>query len=240
MRDDHRPYWVARIRKAYDSFVIEHFIRPQFDSLGKHMEAIKPRKIRIFGHRIVAGDFLHLISSNENPISITTWSDDKLRGHIKIGDYCQLSPGVHISSAQSIEIGDNCLFAANAYISDCDWHGLYHRVKLFHCTKPISIADNVWIGHGAKIGKGVSIGENSVVAAGAVVVKDVPDNVVVGGNPAKVIKTLNPNRHFIKREVIFEDEQAYFNRIDGALRWALGKNTLLGWLKSLLAPNKRH
>jgi acetyltransferase-like isoleucine patch superfamily enzyme len=53
---------------------------------------------------------------------------------------------------------------------------------------PVTIADNVWIGMNATILKGVTIGENSVVAAGAVVTKSVPANVVVAGNPAVVIK----------------------------------------------------
>lgn len=52
------------------------------------------------------------------------------------------------------------------------------------------IKDNVWIGMGAVILKGVTIGENSVVAAGAIVTKDVPPNVVVAGNPAQIVKQL--------------------------------------------------
>src|SRR3954471_14799235 len=55
---------------------------------------------------------------------------------------------------------------------------------------PIHIRKNVWIGAGATILPGVTVGENAVVAAGAVVSKDVPDNTIVGGIPAKVIKTL--------------------------------------------------
>ena len=54
----------------------------------------------------------------------------------------------------------------------------------------MKIGDNVWIGGSAVIVPGVTIGNNVVVAAGAVVTKDVPDNVVVGGNPAKIIKEL--------------------------------------------------
>src|SRR5687767_5261763 len=55
---------------------------------------------------------------------------------------------------------------------------------------PIHIKRNAWIGANATVTQGVTIGENAVVAAGAVVTKDVPDNAVVGGIPAKIIKTL--------------------------------------------------
>jgi len=58
-------------------------------------------------------------------------------------------------------------------------------------TKPITIKRNAWIGAGATILPGVTIGENAVVAAGAVVNNDVPDNTVVGGIPAKVIKPIS-------------------------------------------------
>ncbi len=56
--------------------------------------------------------------------------------------------------------------------------------------KPIHIKKNAWIGANATILQGVTIGENSVVAAGSVVSADVPDNVIVGGTPAKVIKEI--------------------------------------------------
>ena len=55
---------------------------------------------------------------------------------------------------------------------------------------PVKIGNNVWIGAHATILAGVTIGDNAVVAAGAVVTKDVPVNVVVGGVPAKIIKTI--------------------------------------------------
>lgn len=58
-------------------------------------------------------------------------------------------------------------------------------------AKPIVIKDNVWIGINATILQGVTVGENAVIGAGAVVTKDVPSNTVVGGNPAKIIKTIN-------------------------------------------------
>ena len=62
----------------------------------------------------------------------------------------------------------------------------YKRIEY---GKPVTIGDNVWIGGRAIINPGVTIGDNAVIASGAVVTKDVPNNVVVGGNPAKIIKT---------------------------------------------------
>jgi maltose O-acetyltransferase len=55
---------------------------------------------------------------------------------------------------------------------------------------PIKVEDNVWIGANATILPGVTIGKNSIVGAGAVVTKDVPENTIVGGNPAKVIRNI--------------------------------------------------
>lgn len=58
-------------------------------------------------------------------------------------------------------------------------------------SKPIKIKYNTWIGFGACVMKGVTIGRNSIVAAHAVAVKDVPDNVVVAGNPAQIVRELD-------------------------------------------------
>ncbi len=64
------------------------------------------------------------------------------------------------------------------------------RISGLEFGKPVTIGNNVWLGGSSVITPGVTIGDNVVVAAGAVVVKDVPNNVVVGGNPAKIIKYL--------------------------------------------------
>lgn len=60
--------------------------------------------------------------------------------------------------------------------------------------KPVTIGHNVWIGGRAVINPGVTIGDNAVVASGAVVVKNVPANAVVGGNPARIIKMLESEK----------------------------------------------
>lgn len=90
---------------------------------------------------------------------------------VKIGKNCQMAPGVHIYTA--------------THPVDA-----FERIKGAEFGKPVTIGNNAWLGGRAVIVPGVTIGHNVTVAAGAVVTKDVPDNVVVGGNPARIIKTL--------------------------------------------------
>ncbi len=125
-----------------------------------------------------------------------------------IGDYSLLN-GALIMAEERIEIGSYCLISWNVGIADSDFHPVDPALRRQDAialapfaenrpprpaiaTRPVIIKDNVWIGMGAIILKGVTIGENSVVAAGAIVTHDVPPNTVVAGNPAKIIKTLNP------------------------------------------------
>lgn len=62
----------------------------------------------------------------------------------------------------------------------------------FDCVKPITIGNNVWIGGGSIICPGVTIGDNTTIAAGSVVTRDIPENVLAGGNPCRVLRVLRP------------------------------------------------
>ena len=96
-----------------------------------------------------------------------------------------------LSASGGIEFQDGVSVAPGVRIATIN-HDFNNRHTIYTYGK-VTIKKNVWIGMGAMICPGVTIGENSVVAAGAVVTKDVPDNVVVGGVPAKIIKTLDPS-----------------------------------------------
>lgn len=128
-------------------------------------------------------------------------------GKCTVGDYTLLN-GALVMAEELIEIGNYCIISWNVGIADSDFHPIDPAARLQDAvaispyggnrpprppiaTAPVRIKDNVWIGMGAVILKGVTIGENSVVAAGAIVTKDVPPNVVVAGNPAKIVKTLD-------------------------------------------------
>ncbi|SIQ95826.1 maltose O-acetyltransferase [Haladaptatus litoreus] len=90
-----------------------------------------------------------------------------------------------------VEIGQNCLLGPGVHIYTAT-HPIdaQTRIEGPEYGKPVTIGDNVWIGGRAIINPGVTIGDNVVISSGAVVTDDVPDDVVVGGNPAKVIKEL--------------------------------------------------
>ena len=98
-----------------------------------------------------------------------------------------------IAEHTSITIGQNCLIGSNVEILDSDFHGIRsseRRESRAEWAKPVFIGDNVFIGSSVKIMKGVSIGNGSVVANGSVVVKDIPSDVIAGGNPARVLKVI--------------------------------------------------
>ena len=123
-----------------------------------------------------------------------------LNGTILIGDNSMLN-GVCVTAYEFVEIGKNCQIASNTLITDTDFHPIdpiqrerealgYKIDYRIVNKKKIKIGNNVWIGWGAIILKGVNIGENSIIAAGAVVVDDIPANSIAAGSPAIVVKSI--------------------------------------------------
>lgn len=129
----------------------------------------------------------------------------------KAGKNFWVEPPFYCDYGTNIEVGDDVFFNFNCVVLDVCKVTLGDRVfvapnvqfypathpldsvkrgEMWEYGKPITIGDDVWIGGSAVICPGVSIGDRTVVAAGAVVTKDFPADVVIGGNPAKIIKNL--------------------------------------------------
>lgn len=126
-------------------------------------------------------------------------------GQISIGDWCFVGPGTRVWSALEIKIKNRVLIAHNVNVFDSLTHPLNpilrhkqfaeiltrgHPKEIEQGERPVVIENDAWIGAGAMIMRGVRIGERSIVGAGAIVTRDVPDDVIVVGNPARVVRNL--------------------------------------------------
>lgn len=128
-------------------------------------------------------------------------------GKIDIGKDCYIGEGTRLWSADSIRIGDRVFISHNVNIHDTNSHSINPELRYGHFvaimstghpqtndfdiqSEPIFIEDDVWIGFNSTILKGVKIGRGSIVAACSVVTKDVPESVIVAGNPATIIKEI--------------------------------------------------
>lgn len=111
--------------------------------------------------------------------------------NIEVGENFYCNYGVCILDVCKVKIGDNCLIGPQVGIYPaCHPLDRKTRVSLLEYGKPITIGNDCWIGGGAVINPGVTLGDNVVVGSGAVVTKSFPSNVVIAGNPAKIIKRL--------------------------------------------------
>ena len=240
IRQDNRPYWLKRLVSKFVNLYVYYHLVPQFESLGEKANFMGAKYVDIFGTGINIGKSATFVATSDSNIRLTTWNLGEFDGKIYADDYCLFTPGVRIAAATEIKIGKGCMFANGSYISDADWHGIYKRAEPVGSTKRVELKDNVWICDRAVVGKGVTIGENSIVAAGAIVVKDVPDNVIVGGNPSKIIKELDPSKEKVTREDLFKDPKALEELYDYLDKINLKNNSFFGWLKSLTFPSNKH
>lgn len=238
MREDRRPYWVKRCYLGYRRWYARHFLAPACALLGDHHTIMKPWYVSISGPNVRIGRCATIIGEADSRVKIGVWGREPGQGRIDIGDYVLISPGTRISACDAIVIGDAVMMAHGVYITDSDWHGLHDRTERDPEPRPVHIGRNVWLGDRCTVLKGVTIGDNSVVGAGAVVSRDVPPNVVVAGNPARVVRELDPAQGFVTRADYFAEPERLADFFDGVDRMVLGRNGFFNWLRTLVWPRR--
>lgn len=139
-----------------------------------------------FHSMLVMAEDSHLIVEN----SFDIYSGAKV--YVNKGATLRLGSGfinhnLNLSCFKSISIGKGVVISENVTFRDSDDHSIVSSQRPM--TQPIIVGDHVWIGMNATILKGVRIGNGAIIAAGAVVTRDVPDNAMAGGVPARIIKT---------------------------------------------------
>lgn len=109
-------------------------------------------------------------------------------GRLRFGDRCFVNCGTVLITVDQITVGDDVAFGHEVLVLDSDSHGVEGRATR---TAPVRIGDGSWLGARSMVLPGVTIGRRVLVSAGSVVTRDVPDDVLVAGNPARVVRQLD-------------------------------------------------
>lgn len=164
-----------------------------------------------YGHRLRTGVFVHFVQGRgtfivgddvtiDGKCSFSFAARFSDAPTLRIGNRTGVGHACSFTVGRSIEIGDDCRIAGGVWMFDSPGHPSDPALRRAGAppdpdsVRPIRISDNVWIGGQSVIFPGVTIGTGSIVAAGSVVISDVPEFVVVAGNPARRIAALVSDR----------------------------------------------
>ena len=173
-KDDYRPRWW--VRKIFNPlFTIKKGKGASIRSTAR-MDVL-PKYLMYLGNSAIIEDYAVV---------------NNVLGDVVLGNNALI--GLRCTIIGPVEIGNDVLLAQNIVLSGQN-HG-YEDITVSireqkSITKKITVKDRAWIGANAVVVAGVTIGTHSIIAAGSVVTKDVPDFTIVGGNPAKILKQYN-------------------------------------------------
>ncbi|MCG3110740.1 MAG: acyltransferase [Candidatus Manganitrophus sp. SB1] len=162
--------------------------RARCEKVGRNLRLPNGIPYIVGGHlKIFLGDN---VSIGRSTIGASKVFDEPV---LKIGNNSSLGYGTTISVAKEVIIGDNCMIAPGCIIMDSDDHPIDPQKRLLGMpvekeeVRPVKIGNNVWIGAHCIILKGVTIGDNSIISAHAVITRDVMENSIYAGNPARPV-----------------------------------------------------
>lgn len=191
-------YFITSLPYKIRQYLHRKHIRSSFTAIGKRYN-IMPESLILLSDGssakdIELGEFVTLYGTIQSQSG----------GRVHFGDYTRLGKGSVIRALDCVTVGSYTAIADNVVISDNGNHPVdpifrrkmkedaldgYMRLWKHSEHAPVIIGENVWVCEGARINRGVTVGDNAIIAAGAIVTKDVPANSIVAGIPAKVIKT---------------------------------------------------
>lgn len=178
---------ISCIRDTLDGIILKYKV----SKVGTKPIVKGKMRVKNKGEITIGNNFL----AKNIPLTIFIFVYPKAK--LSIGDNVFINSGVDIRCTNEINIGNNVLIGQNSSISDTNFHLVEpNNVK---SNQSIVISDNVWIAQRCIILPGVHIGKNSVIAAGSVVTMNVPDNVLVAGAPAKILRKLNIPANWSRR-----------------------------------------
>jgi len=168
---------------------------PDIDVIGLPIISVYPGSSIAFGRGVclISSSFATALGVN-HPVVLRTLCES---AQIILGDAVGISGGT-ICAAERVEIGAGSMLGANVTIADTDFHSLAVGDRSVpgheHASigvAPVLVGTDVFIGTNSLILKGVRIGRNSVIGAGSVVTRDIPENCIAAGNPCRVIRQLS-------------------------------------------------
>lgn len=192
------PYSLSEKLRRYRDSLYTLWIRNFIGSVGDTSRIYYPCKLWGGGSRSILIGEDTVIQENCILGCWIRYGDDKFKPSMTIGNNCNIGEHTHISAINRITIGNGLLTGQYVYIGDNSHGGFSVEeaaippiMRKLQSKGEIVICNNVWIGDKVAILGGVHIGDNVIIGANSVVTKDVPNNSIVAGVPAKVVKQLN-------------------------------------------------
>ncbi len=192
------PYKLHERIIWYKNTLYTLWIKNFLGSVGEHSKICYPCSLQGGGQKNVKiGDYTTIQGTSILGCWVKYGEQQFLDASITIGNHCSIGEYNHITACNKITIGDGLLTGRYVIISDNSHGGLSEEESAIAPSKrdlkskgEVVIGNNVWLGDKVAVLAGVHIGNNVIVAANAVITKDIPDGCVVAGVPGRVVKKI--------------------------------------------------